>query len=40
MSQFLAHFNKYWYYINYSGESVDGSLSNTQAAPTPLYAKT
>ena len=29
MSHFLAHFDKYWSCINYSGEAVDGSLSNT-----------
>lgn len=28
MAQFLAHFDKYWSCINYSGEAVDGSLSN------------
>lgn len=40
MAQFLAHIDKYWSYINSSGEAVDGSLSNTYKVPTPFYAKT
>lgn len=37
MAQFLAHFNKYWSCINYSGEAFDGSLSNTHMqSPLPF----
>lgn len=39
MVPFLAHLDKYWSCINYSGEADDGSLSSTHSPPLPFMQR-